>query len=142
MSSQRTRFARAGQTAAGFQLRCLAAGLAQSGAGVMFTPEGEGLELTIRKLRDDYARYQSRTHGYMERYFSPAKHLALHRQLYETLADGVAPVPLPLSPRRALARAVAPHHRDLRTAASTPSATGSTIDHGWALRTHLATDIR
>ena len=76
---------------------CLAAGLTQWGAGVAFNPECEGLELAIRRLRDDYPRYQSRTHGYMERYFSPAKHLALHRQLYETLAAGVVPSASPVA---------------------------------------------
>ena len=57
----------------------------------------------------DYARYQSRTHAYMERYFSPAKHLALHRQLYESLADSVLPAasPVAATPGRATAVALA-----------------------------------
>lgn len=67
---------------------CLAAGLTGSGAGVGFEPDSEGLALAIRRLRDDYARYQGRTRGYMERYFSPTKHLALYRALYQTIADG------------------------------------------------------
>jgi hypothetical protein len=79
---------------------------------VTFNPEGEGLELAIRRLRQDYARYQSRTHGYMERYFSPAKHLALHRQLYETLANGVVPTASPVAATSGRAMAVAPGHRD------------------------------
>jgi hypothetical protein len=91
---------------------CLAAGLTQSGAGVAFNPEGEGLELAISRLRDDYARYQSRTHGHMERYFSPAKHLALHRQLYETIADGGVPAASPVATTSGRARAVALAHRD------------------------------
>ena len=91
---------------------CLAAGLTQSGAGVVFNPEGEGLELAIGRLRDDYARYQSRTHGYMERYFSPAKHLSLYRQLYETLADGVLPCASPVAAVSGRAMAVALAHRN------------------------------
>ena len=87
----------------------LAAGLTESGAGVAFNPDGEGLELAITKLRDNYARYQSKTHAYMERYFSPAKHLALHRLLYQSLADGVvsAAAPVAATPSRATAGALA-----------------------------------
>jgi glycosyltransferase involved in cell wall biosynthesis len=75
----------------------LAAGLTKWGAGVAFNPDGESLELAISRLRDGYAQYQGKAHGYMERYFSPAKHLALHRQLYHTLGADVIPAASPVA---------------------------------------------
>lgn len=64
----------------------IAGSLAEAGAGVVFEPTLEGLEAAVRRLRRDYAAIQPRAQAYIRNRYCPARHLDLHRLLYQTVA--------------------------------------------------------
>jgi glycosyltransferase involved in cell wall biosynthesis len=59
--------------------------LVRAGAGVAFDPTVQGLESAVRSLRERYRGCQLAAQPYVERHFSPATHLELHRRLYRSL---------------------------------------------------------
>jgi hypothetical protein len=63
----------------------IAPSVARSGAGVVFEPTVTGLKAAILQLQAEYAGYQANAQTYIAEQFSPATHLELHRQLYQSL---------------------------------------------------------
>jgi glycosyltransferase involved in cell wall biosynthesis len=63
----------------------LAESIAGSGAGIAFEPTIEGLAAAVRELQRNYPSYQANTQAYIAAKFSPATHLELYRQLYQSL---------------------------------------------------------
>jgi glycosyltransferase involved in cell wall biosynthesis len=63
----------------------MADSLGRAGAGVVFDPTVEGLVAAVRELRLRYEPCQRAAQPYIERSFSPATHLELHRRLYREL---------------------------------------------------------
>ena len=64
----------------------IANSLERAGAGVVFEPTVGGLEHAVRRLREEYQRFQPGAQPFIEAHFSPATHLELHRRLYGALA--------------------------------------------------------
>jgi glycosyltransferase involved in cell wall biosynthesis len=64
----------------------IAPDVARARAGVVFEPTITGLTAAILQLQGEYSAYQANTQSYLAANFSPATHLALYRQLYQTLA--------------------------------------------------------
>ena len=63
----------------------IAESLERSGAGIVFDPTVQGLVAAVRRLRDRYEHCQDAARPYIERHYSPATHLELHRKLYDLL---------------------------------------------------------
>ena len=63
----------------------MAESLKRAGAGVVFDPTLAGLEAAIRRLRDRYPVMREAAQPYVERRFSPATHVELHRRLYASI---------------------------------------------------------
>ena len=65
----------------------IADSVARCRAGVVFEPSLADFERAVEHLRRDYEQYQSCAQPYVQRYFSPAAHLELHRRLYQVVAS-------------------------------------------------------
>jgi glycosyltransferase involved in cell wall biosynthesis len=63
----------------------IAESLERSGAGIVFDPTVDGFVSAVRRLRDAYGTCQGAARPYIERHFSAAIHLELHRRLYDSL---------------------------------------------------------